>query len=463
MAVASVLIVDDEPLQRWAVREHLQAWGYEVSEADSAASALSAYRSVAPDLVLLDLRLGADSGLDVLRSLREIDPAAAVIMVTAHGGLEDAVDGFRMGLIDFFRKPLDFEALRVALRYRFDAMRLRQEVDHARRARSTEIVGTSPAIAAALKVMHKVAASEATTVLLQGESGTGKDLFSKALHDHSARHGGPFIAVNCAALPEALLESELFGHERGAFTDAKTAKKGVVELADGGTLYLDEIGELKPALQAKLLRVLETMNFRRVGGLRDITVDTRVVAASNRNLEQAVAAGAFRADLFYRLGVIQIHLPPLRERREDLPELIAHFTARLAAKLRRRPMTVSPAALAAFMKYDWPGNVRELRNALERSIILEDGDTITTEYLPPQLLSPAAGAAPATATFVLPAGGVSLERMEESLVRQAIQMAGGNQTRAAKLLEISRDALRYKLKKFGLLGHDAEDEERPSP
>ena len=461
VAATSILVVDDEPLQRWAVREQLQSWGYQVAEADSSAAALAAYRASAPDLVLLDLKLGAESGLDVLKALRELDPAAAVIMVTAHGGLEDAVDGFRLGLTDFFRKPLDFEALQVALRYRFDAMRLRQEVDRERleRSREAEIIGTSPAIMAALRVMHKVAASEATTVLFQGESGTGKDLFSKALHDSSGRRGGPFIAVNCAALPEPLLESELFGHERGAFTDAKSMKKGVFELADGGTLFLDEIGELKPALQAKLLRVLETMTFRRVGGLRDITVDTRVVAASNRNLEQAVQTGEFRGDLYYRLGVIQVHLPPLRDRREDLPALVEHFTTRLSVKLRKRQMTVTPAALEAFCRYDWPGNVRELRNALERAIILEDGDVITTEYLPPQLTSPAPAAAKDASPFVLPPGGTSLERMEEALVRQAIQMADGNQTRAAKLLDISRDALRYKLKKLGLIGHDAEDDE----
>ncbi|MCL4846089.1 MAG: sigma-54 dependent transcriptional regulator [Acidobacteria bacterium] len=457
---SSVLVVDDEPLQRWAVREHLQAWGYQVAEADSAESALAAYRALAPDLVLLDLKLGADSGLDVLASLREIDPAAAVIMVTAHGGLDDAVDGFRLGLVDFFRKPLDFEALRVALRYRLDAMRLRQEVDRERQARAddAEIIGTSAAITAAIRILQKVAESEATTVLLQGESGTGKDLFAKALHDRSARRHGPFIAVNCAALPEALLESELFGHERGAFTDAKALKKGVFELADGGTLYLDEIGELKPALQAKLLRVLETMIFRRVGGLRDISIDTRVVAASNRDLEQAVQQGEFRADLFYRLGVIQIQLPPLRERRDDLPILVEHFATRLSLQLRKRPMSVAPAALDAFRRYDWPGNVRELRNALERSIILEDGDAITTEYLPPQIASPGASPVRPVSGFVLPASGMSLERMEESLVRQAFQLASGNQTRAAKLLDISRDALRYKLKKLGLIGHEGEGE-----
>ncbi len=458
MSAASILVVDDEPLQRWAVREHLQAWGYRVTEADSAGAALASYRAQSPDLVLLDLRLGADSGLDVLRDLREIDPSAAVIMVTAHGDLEDAVGGFRLGLTDFFKKPLDFEALQVALKYRFDAMRLRQEVDHERKARAgdAEIVGTSPAITAAIRVMHKVAASEATTVLLQGESGTGKDLFSKALHEHSARRDGPFIAVNCAALPDALLESELFGHERGAFTDAKAMKKGVFELADGGTLYLDEIGELKPALQAKLLRVLETMTFRRVGGLRDITVDTRVVAASNRNLEQGVQSGEFRSDLYYRLGVIQVHLPPLRERRDDLPLLVEHFVSRLAVKLRKRPMTVAPATLEAFSRYDWPGNIRELRNALERSIILEDGDAITPEYLPPQITAPTPGPTKPVSAFVLPASGTSLEKMEESLVRQAIQMADGNQTKAAKLLDISRDALRYKLKKLGLLGSEEE-------
>jgi DNA-binding NtrC family response regulator len=459
MPVPNVLVVDDDPLQRWAVREQLQAWGYVVIEADGAATALATYRAESPDLVLLDLRLGEDSGLDVLKDIRALDPSAAVIMITAHGAVDEAVNGFRLGLTDFFRKPIDFNALRVAIRYRLDAQRLREGVERERRDRSQEaaIVGNSEAISTAVRMLEKVAASEATTVLLQGESGTGKDLFAKALHDRSSRRTGPFIAVNCAALPDALLESELFGHERGAFTDARALKKGVIELADGGTLYLDEIGELKLPLQAKLLRVLETMTFRRIGGLRDITVDTRVIAASNRDLDHAVKVGEFRSDLFYRLGAIQIQLPPLRDRREDIPVLAEHLVHLLAVKLRRRPIALTPEATACLCRYAWPGNIRELRNALERAIILEEGERITTRYLPAAVVAESAADIVVPSRFTLPPSGVSLEGVEEDLVRQAMRLSEGNQSKAARLLNISRDALRYKLKKLSLLGHDHDE------
>jgi DNA-binding NtrC family response regulator len=302
-------------------------------------------------------------------------------------------------------------------------------------------------------MLRKLAPSGAGSVLLTGESGTGKDLVAKAMHYQSSRSGGPFVAVNCSAIPDTLMESELFGHEKGAFTDARFLKKGVFELADGGTLYLDEIGELKVSLQPKMLRVLETLTFRRVGGSRDITVDLRVVAATNRDLDEAVQKGEFRADLLYRLRVIEMTMPPLRERREDIPALVQHFLRQFAIKFRKPGMRVSPAAMAALTKYDWPGNVRELKNAIERAVILEEADELRTDYLPSQLTRPA-GAAPtpagANGAFTLPQGGASLEHIEESLVRQAMDMASGNQTRAAQLLDISRDALRYKLKKFGV-------------
>jgi DNA-binding NtrC family response regulator len=382
-------------------------------------------------------------------------------MVTAHGDLEDAVSGFRLGLTDFFRKPIDFEALQVALRYRLETRKLRDGIERAREQDHSEhrVVGSSQATREALRVLQKVAASNTTTVLLQGESGSGKDLFAKELHRLSARRDGPFIAINCAAVPDQLLESELFGHERGAFTDARAMKRGVFELADGGTLYLDEIGEMPLPLQAKLLRVIETLTFRRIGGTQDLTVDTRIVAASNRNLEQAVDQGMFRADLFFRLGVIQIRLPALRERREDIPTLAEHFVSQLARRLRGRPAHFAPGAIEALTKNDWPGNVRELRNCIERALILEEGDALTTDHLPAaEGRGPAAGglappvAAAGAAAFVLPPQGVSLERVEETLVRQAKALSGNNQTRAAKLLDISRDAMRYKLKKFGLGG-----------
>jgi two-component system response regulator AtoC len=455
MARDRILVVDDDELHRWAMRRSLTGWNYEVVEAADGQSGLDAFSSHLPDLVLLDLQLPDQTGVEVLRQIRAIDPHAVVIMVTAHGGVQEAVAAFKLGVFDYFSKPLDFEALGVTLRYGLEARHLRAEVERLRagdrESGEATIIGDSLAIADGLKMLRKVAASGASTVLLTGESGTGKDLYAKALHYESARSGGPFFAVNCAAIPEALMESELFGHEKGAFTDARFLKKGVFELADGGSLYLDEIGELKTALQPKLLRVLETLTFRRVGGSRDITVDVRIIAATNRNLDQAVEQGEFRRDLLYRLRVIEMELKPLRERRDDIPALVQHFLRQLALKFHKPLMTVSKPTIDALCGYNWPGNVRELKNAIERAVILEDGDQLTMRHLPDRLQAqPQAPSGPSSGQFTLPQGGVPLERVEESLVRQAMDMAGSNQTRAAQLLDISRDALRYKLKKFSI-------------
>jgi DNA-binding NtrC family response regulator len=454
MARDRILVVDDDQLQRWAMRKRLTGWNYDVIEAADGQSGLDAFTSHLPDLVLLDLQLPDQTGVDVLRQIRAIDPHAVVIMVTAHGGVQDAVAAFKLGVFDYLSKPLDFDALGVTLRYGLEARHLRAEVERLRagdrESGEATIIGDSPAIADGVTMLRKVAASGASTVLLTGESGTGKDLYAKALHDESSRSAGPFFPVNCAAIPDTLMESELFGHEKGAFTDARFLKKGVFELADGGTLYLDEIGELKTSLQPKLLRVLETLTFRRVGGSRDITVDVRIVAATNRDLDVAVEQGEFRRDLLYRLRVIEMALKPLREHREDIPALVQHFLRQFAVKFHRPVFGVSKLAMEALTRYEWPGNVRELKNAIERAVILEESDELTTNYLPGQLTKrPTLQAAGESGKgFTLPQEGVSLERVEESLVRQAMHMAGGNQTRAAQLLDVSRDALRYKLKKF---------------
>ncbi len=459
MIKEKILVIEDEPLQRWAVRENLSSWGYEVLEASSGEAGIETYIDQLPDLVLLDLRLPDCSGVEVLRAIKTSDPSAVLIMVTAHGGLGDAVEAFRLGLFDFLSKPLDFDALRIALRFGLEARRLRGEVerwrDSDRQSGGSVIVGESRAIAESVSLMRRAAASATSIILLQGESGTGKDLFAKAIHYNSPLAKGPFVAVNCSALPDTLLESELFGHEKGAFTDARGTKKGLFEVADGGTLYLDEVGELKLGLQAKLLRVLESFTFRRVGGIHDIKVEVRVIAASNRDLEQAVEKGDFRADLFYRLGVIQLRLPPLRERAEDIPELVEHFVRDFSVKLRRPVTGVTSDAMALLKRHRWPGNVRELRNAIERAVLLEEGDRITCRYLPvSREPTDADGVRPGPMNIVLPPEGTSLERVEEELVRQAMALAAGNQTRAARLLDISRDALRYKLKKFGIGGSD---------
>ena len=460
-----ILVVEDEHLQRWAIREQLTGWGYEVIEAADGQAGIDAFATHLPGLVLLDLRLPDRTGLDVLKQIRSVDPGAVVVMVTAHGDLGDAVEAFRAGLFDFLSKPVDFDGLRATIRFGLETRRLRSEVQRwretDRKSDGSLIIGSSKVMTDAVALMRRAAASASSTILLAGESGTGKDLFAKAIHYGSPVARGPFVAINCAALPEALLESELFGHERGAFTDARSLKKGLFELADGGTLYLDEVGELVPGLQAKLLRAIDTLTFRRVGGTQDINVEVRIVAASNRNLEHAVESGAFRTDLFYRLSVIQLRLPPLRDRPEDIPALVEFFLRDYSVKLRRSLTGATPEALKALKLHRWPGNVRELRNVIERAVLLEEGSLLTTTYLPTPrdedvMPNAAAVDAAGSSRIILPPGGTSLERVEEELVRQAMTMARGNQTRAAKLLDISRDALRYKLKKFGI-GGDADD------
>jgi DNA-binding NtrC family response regulator len=455
-----ILVVDDDEAIRWTLREALGTWGFAPAEAASVAEAIKTFNADLPAAVLLDIDLPDGSGLDVLRDIKREHPEAIVIMITGNVQVDNTISALRGGAYDFIGKPINLEELRVTIRNALETRHLRREVAQARKDRAREfnfsqIVGESPAMKKMLGLAAKVAESEVASVLLQGESGTGKDLVAKAIHYGSQRAEGPFVAVNCAALPATLIESELFGYEKGAFTDAKARKEGLFEQAEGGTLLLDEIGELELSLQAKLLRVLEEGAFRRVGGLKDIPLDVRVLAASNRDLKAESEAGRFRLDLYYRLSIIQIDIPPLRERGDDVLLLSQHYIDAIGAKLRRRKITgLSPEAIAVFRKYDWPGNVRELRNVIERALILEDADQITTEYLPgsllmsPRLEQPSSGNADGSPRFVLPNEGISLDEAELAFVRQAIQRSGGNQTRAAELLGISRDQLRYRLKKL---------------
>jgi two-component system response regulator AtoC len=455
-----ILVVDDDEAIRWTLREALGTWGFAPAEAASVAEAIKTFNADLPAAVLLDIDLPDGSGLDVLRDIKREHPEAIVIMITGNVQVDNTISALRGGAYDFIGKPINLEELRVTIRNALETRHLRREVAQARKDRAREfnfsqIVGESPAMKKMLGLAAKVAESEVASVLLQGESGTGKDLVAKAIHYGSQRAEGPFVAVNCAALPATLIESELFGYEKGAFTDAKARKEGLFEQAEGGTLLLDEIGELELSLQAKLLRVLEEGAFRRVGGLKDIPLDVRVLAASNRDLKAESEAGRFRLDLYYRLSIIQIDIPPLRERGDDVLLLSQHYIDAIGAKLRRRKITgLSPEAIAVFRKYDWPGNVRELRNVIERALILEDADQITTEYLPgsllmsPRLEQSSSGNADGSPRFVLPNEGISLDEAELAFVRQAIQRSGGNQTRAAELLGISRDQLRYRLKKL---------------
>jgi two-component system response regulator AtoC len=453
-----ILVVDDEKMIRWSLGEALRGWGYEPIEVETVSAALAAFDAEAPAATLLDINLPDGSGLDVLRQIRQRQPEAVAIMITANVLIDETIAALRGGAYDFIGKPINLEELQVAIRNGIEAGRLRKEVKLFRRERSQQfsfdqIVGESPAIREMLMLARKVAESEVSSVLLQGESGTGKDLVAKAIHYQSTRSEQPFVAINCAALPGTLIESELFGYEKGAFTDAKARKEGLFEQAEGGTLFLDEIGELELSLQAKLLRVLEEGSFRRVGGLKDLPLDVRVVAASNRDLKTEGEAGRFRADLFYRLSVIQIDIPPLRDREDDVKLLAEHYIRSFRNRLRKSIAGITPEALAAFRRYKWPGNVRELRNVIERAMILEDEETITTKYLPRGLASEsntgnAPGSAKSTDQFHLPTDGVSLDAIEMSLVRQALEQSGGNQTKAAELLDISRDQLRYRMKKL---------------
>ncbi|HYN83968.1 MAG TPA: sigma-54 dependent transcriptional regulator [Pyrinomonadaceae bacterium] len=462
-----MLVVDDDQAIRWTLGEALRSWGYRPTEAGTVAEALKAFDAEEPAAVLLAMNLPDGPGLDALREMKSRQPEAVVVMLAGNVHARNTVEALRGGAYDFIGKPVKLEELRATIRNGIEAHSLRREVTRTRRERAgrfgfDQIIGESPAVRKMLALARKVAESEVSSVLVQGESGTGKDLVAKAVHYGSRRSDGPFVAINCAATPSALIESELFGHEKGAFADAKARKEGLFEQAEGGTLLLDEIGELELGLQAKLLRVLEEGTFRRAGGSKDLPLDVRVVAASNRDLKAESEQGRFRLDLYYRLSVIRIDIPPLRERGDDILLLADYYIKTLAERLRLRKTVrgLAPEVAEAFRRYSWPGNVRELRNVVERALILEDSDVITAEYLPRDLAESAVAApsppsrplaeSPAASEkeFVLPRGGVSLEELETSLVRQAVERSGGNQTRAAELLGISRDQLRYRLKKL---------------
>jgi DNA-binding NtrC family response regulator len=475
MPAEKIMIVDDERLVRWSLRQKCEEWGYQVIEAEAGEAALRLAEQESPDLALLDVRMPDLTGIEVLDQLKKNGSARAVIMITADPQLDDVKAALKLGAYDFVGKPIDFDELHVAIRNALEATSLRNEVEalrgEVRRGVGYDsVVSVSPKMTELMNFVKKVASSEATTILIQGESGTGKDLIAKAIHYESSRHEKPFVAINCSAIPETLMEAELFGHEKGAFTDAKQMKRGLFEVADGGTLLLDEIGELSPLLQAKLLRVLEDQVIRRVGGVRDMQVDVRVIAASNRDLEKAVRESQFRQDLYYRLAVIAIFIPPLRDRKEDILPLVSFFIDRYNRRFKKSIRGITDDTRNLILSHNWPGNVRELRNTIERGMILEEEMFLRPVYLPFSVgesggrtlferTSPADGGRtlPNGRTLprlYIPEGGTSLEEVEHSMVELAMGQANGNQTNAAKLLDISRDALRYKLKKFGLVRGD---------
>jgi two-component system NtrC family response regulator len=449
-----ILVVDDEASQRELVSGYLKKQGFEVFTAGGGESALELFRQAPMELILTDQRMPGLSGLDLLKAAREINPETQVIVMTAYGSVETAVAAMRDGAADYVAKPLNLEELRQKIQRIVEQHRLYAENRALReelksRHRIEGIIGESGQMVEVISLVQRVAASEAT-VLIRGESGTGKELIAKAIHYASPRAARPLVRVNCAALPENLLESELFGHEKGSFTGAIATRKGRFELADTGTLFLDEIGDLPLHLQAKLLRVLQEREFERVGSSQPIKVNVRILSATHRDLESLMRAGHFRDDLYYRLNVVTILVPPLRERRQDLPPLMDHFLELFAAKNGKSLRGFSRAARDALLRYDYPGNVRELENLIERAVVLCRGDVIDRGDLPLMLDEPdAASEAPTQLT-------AAVEGLERRMIREALKRANGVQTRAAELLGVTERALRYKLKKYGLQGEDAD-------
>lgn len=453
----TVLVVDDEKNYLLVMEALLAGAGYEVLTAEGGEEALEIVRRNDLDLIITDMKMPRLSGIELMEQIKKVYPDLPVIMMTAYGTVEKAVEAMKKGAFDYILKPFKNEEMLLtvakALELRHlltENRRLKQDLEQ--RYRFENIIGNSKAMQSIFAMVEKVAQTRAT-VLISGESGTGKELIARAIHFRSPRSQGPFISVNCGALTETLLESELFGHEKGAFTHALAMRKGRFELAEGGTLFLDEVAEMSPALQVKLLRVLQEMEFERVGGTKTIRVDVRVVAASNRELQAEVEAGNFREDLFYRLNVVHLQMPPLRQRREDIPLLVMHFIQKYAAANQKGDIKLDPAVMKILLNYSWPGNVRELENVIERAVILCSQNTITPQDLPPQIA--ASPKAELDIDQLVPTHiplPEALDKIEELMIRRALHQSGYVQVRAAELLGITKSLLQYKLKKYQITG-----------
>jgi len=446
--VPKILIIDDEEHMCWALDRAMRQEGYQTEVAYRGRDGLDKIRLESPSLVILDLRLPDMDGLEVLKEAKAMNPKLPVIMLTAHGTIETAIEAMKIGAADYITKPFDLEELKLVIKQNLLVIQLETEVTFLR----SELTGKYGNIIAQSKIMQDIialiqrVAHSSASVLITGESGTGKEVAAVSIHQNSPRHNRPFITVNCAALPEQLLESELFGHERGAFTGATARKLGRFELADKGTIFLDEIAEMSLNMQAKLLRVLQEKSFERVGGTETLSVDVRVIAATNRELGEAIKKGTFREDLFYRLNVIHIHLPPLRERKDDIPLLAQHFLQKYGHVYQVGD--ISSAAMELLCSYHWPGNVRELQNVIERSAIICGDSKIEPKHLPRELNAPRYSSSNVVIDF--PDKGISLEELEKELILKALDKSGGNQTKAAQLLGITRSALLYRSQKHDI-------------
>jgi len=450
----TVLVVDDDSAHRTMLRTLIGGWGYAVSEADDGSTAVEKIKETAFDLVLMDVRMVKVSGLEALETIKAVNPAIPVIIMTAYSSVETAVKALKQGAHDYLTKPLDFDKLRLTIKRAMEHTRLKEENRLLRETLgqqfdSQNIIGKSPAMLKLLETVSQVAPSEAT-VLISGESGTGKELIAGAIHFNSLRKDGPFVKINCAAITETLLESELFGHEKGAFTGADRRKEGRFIQANGGSLFLDEVSEMSPSMQVKLLQVLQEREIIRVGGETVVPVDVRLIVATNKNLSDLISKGLFREDLYYRLNVVSLEIPPLRERRQDIPLLAQHFLKIFAAKNQKKIQGLTPKAMDQFVRYDWPGNVRELMNAVERGVVLARSEYLDDEVLP--FLSVAAET-PAGSVSALNelSGEIPLEQVEKATILRTLEAAGGNKSEAARRLGITRKTLHTKLKHYGVM------------
>ena len=494
MIETRILVIDDEQLIRWTLQKKLEKAGYGVLLAETGDQGLQIILEEAPDLALIDINLPGINGFEVLEKALQIDQNFIPIMITAFEDVDRVVRAMKLGAFDYITKPFDFKKVELSIvkaldeyrrkwearnkkhygqshrvhseehRLKWEARNLllkkeavnllhKMEVRHLQQKRKgrsdfTNIIGESPEMRKILEMTEKVASTDAATVLIQGESGTGKEMIAQAVHHLSKRSHMPFIALNCAGVSEQLLENELCGHEKGAYTDAKGLKRGLLELADGGSLFLDEIGDMGQGMQAKILRLIEQKTFRRIGGLKDLHVDVRIITATNKDLKKLMVAEKFREDLFYRINIVALNIPALRERRDDILPLAKHFVDKYNEDFHKAVRKISKEVENFFMAYDWPGNVRELKNIIERAMILGEGDSLLMEHLPREIVS--GNQEQIMAGFNLPREGISMDKLEESLVREALIMTGGNQTKAAMLLGMSRDSLRYRMQKFGI-------------